>query len=133
MNTFNGIGRLGRDPEIRTTKSGKSVCTFDIAINRGYNDEVDWIRCVAWERVAEMINQHCYKGRMIGVTGKLRQNSYEKDGKKYSNLEVQVSDITFCDDKKNNEKDNRWSNQSTAVKYFEPEDDLDDTSLPFDF
>lgn len=58
MNTWVGIGRLVRDPEVRYTQSGKAVCRFTLAIDRRGNGEkqADFIQCVAWEKIAEVIS-----------------------------------------------------------------------------
>ena len=80
MNVCTFIGRLGKDPDMRYTTSGKAVVSFSLAVNRdGKRDETDWIDFVAWEKAAELISQYCHKGDLIGVTGSLYRKEWEKD------------------------------------------------------
>ena len=102
MNVCTFIGRLGRDPEMRYTTTGKAVASFALAVNRdGKKDESDWINFVAWEKTAEVIAQYCHKGDLIGVTGNLQQRTWEQDGQKRTVHEVRVNRIDFCGGKKN--------------------------------
>ena len=102
MNVCTFIGRLGRDPEMRYTTTGKAVVSFALAVNRdGKKDESDWINFTAWEKTAEIIAQYCHKGDLIGVTGALQQRSWEQDGQKRTVHEVRVNRIDFCGGKKN--------------------------------
>ena len=93
------IGRVTRDIELRKTKSGKSVANFTLAVNRDYQkDEVDWIRCVAWEKKAELLSQYSGKGRLICVSGAIETSSYEdSDGKRVDVTEVNVQNVQFLD------------------------------------
>lgn len=101
MNVCTFIGRLGKDPEMKYTTSGKAVVSFSLGVNRdGKKDETDWINFVAWEKTAEIIGKHCNKGDLIGVTGSLQQRSWEKDGQKRTVHEVKVNRIDFCGGKK---------------------------------
>ena len=85
------IGRLVKDPEYRLTPSGIAVTRFTIAINRirrqstsGEEKTADFIRIVAWRRLAEICNQYLKKGKLVAIEGRLQIDSYEKDGiKKY--------------------------------------------------
>ena len=80
------IGRLTRDPEYKLTPSGIAVTKFTIAIDRfkkqdGENS-ADFIRVVAWRRLAEICNQFLKKGRLVSIEGRLQVDSYEKDGER---------------------------------------------------
>lgn len=94
MNRWNGIGRLGRDPELKKTQSGMSVCSFQIAVDRSKpkdkdEAETDWISCVAWNKTAEILDQFAHKGDQVGIDGRLQTRSYEKkDGSKAYVTEV---------------------------------------------
>ena len=74
MNHWVGIGRLTRDPEVRYTQSGKACAKFTLAIDRRGKGEkqADFIQCVAWEKTAEIIGNHCTKGQKIAVEGRFR-------------------------------------------------------------
>nr|DAN16505.1 MAG TPA: Single strand binding protein [Caudoviricetes sp.] len=104
MNTWVGIGRLTRDPEVRYTQSGKACAKFTLAIDRRKsadgNQQADFISCVAWEKTAEVISQYTGKGRKIAVEGRIQTRSYEKDGRKTYVTEVVVNGMEFCDSKR---------------------------------
>jgi len=94
------MGRLTRDPESRTTPSGKTVVRFSIAVDRQTSDDTaDFFDITAWEKLGELVVQYLGKGRRVLVQGRLRQDSWDdKDtGKKRSKVEVVASDVTFLD------------------------------------
>lgn len=94
------MGRLTRDPETRTTPSGKTVTSFSLAVDRqGADDQADFFDVVAWEKTGELVAQYLTKGRRALVQGRLRQDSWDdKDtGKKRSKVEVVAFDVTFLD------------------------------------
>ena len=94
------MGRLTRDPETRTTTSGKSVTSFSIAVDRiGQDDQADFFDVTAWEKTGELVQQYLSKGRRVLVQGRLRQDSWDdkETGKKRSRVEVTATDITFLD------------------------------------
>ena len=96
-------GNLTRDPELRNTPSGASVCSFSVAVNRVYRDasgeqkeDVSFIDCSAWGKLAEMISQYAKKGTGVLVSGRLDQRSFEgKDGVRRSRVEIVVEDFNF--------------------------------------
>ena len=95
-------GRLTRDPELRQTTSGKNVCAFTIAVDRGFKTEdgktqADFIDCVAWERRAEFICRYFSKGDMIAVDGRLQTRKYQdKNGNNCTAVEVSVNNAHFA-------------------------------------
>lgn len=94
------MGRLTRDPETRTTPSGKTVTTFSLAVDRQtQDDQADFFDVTAWEKTGELVAQYLSKGRRCLVQGRLRQDSWDdKDtGKKRSKVEVVANDVTFLD------------------------------------
>ncbi len=94
------MGRLTRDPETRTTPSGKSVTSFSLAVDRQtQDDQADFFDVTAWEKTGELVQQYLSKGRRVLVQGRLRQDSWDdKDtGKKRSKVEVVAFDVTFLD------------------------------------
>lgn len=80
VNKFIGIGRLGKDPEIRYTPGGDAVASFSIAISETWKDKTsgeqqertEWVQCVAWRRLAEVIGEYLNKGSKIYVEGSCR-------------------------------------------------------------
>ena len=104
MNKVILMGRLARDPEIRSTPNGVSVCTFALAVSRRFKNangeyDADFINCVAWRQTAEFISKNFAKGRMLGVIGSLQTRSYEKDGQKRYVTEVSVDEAYFAGDR----------------------------------
>ncbi len=94
------MGRLTRDPEQRTTASGKNVVSFSIAVDRvGQDDQADFFNITAWEKLGDLVMQYLQKGRRVLVQGRLRQDSWEdkETGKRQSRIEVTATDVTFLD------------------------------------
>lgn len=97
-------GNLTRDPELRTTPNGATVCSFSVAVNRVYRDasgeqkeDVSFIDCSAWGKLGEMISQYAKKGSGVLVSGRLDQRSWEDKttGQKRSRVEIVVEDFNF--------------------------------------
>jgi single-strand DNA-binding protein len=94
------MGRLTRDPEQRTTSTGKVIANFSIAVDRGGQDDAaDFFEITAWEKLGELVMQYLGKGRRVLVQGRLRQDSWDdkETGKKRSRVEVTATDVTFLD------------------------------------
>ncbi len=94
------MGRLTRDPETRTTPSGKTITSFSLAVDRGGQDDAtDFFDVTAWEKLGELVSQYLSKGRRCLVQGRLRQDSWDdkETGKKRSKVEVVATDVTFLD------------------------------------
>lgn len=96
------MGNLTRDPELRSTPSGQSVCSFSLALNRQWKsadgqtqEAVDYIDVVAWSGLGERVAKYCQKGKPVLVTGRLQSRSWEQDGQKRSKVEVLAQDVTF--------------------------------------
>ncbi len=94
------MGRLTRDPEQRTTTTGKTIASFSIAVDRGgQEDQADFFNVTAWEKLGELVMQYLAKGRRVLVQGRLRQDTWDdkETGKKQSRIEVVATDVTFLD------------------------------------
>lgn len=96
------MGNLTRDPELRTTPNGQSVCGFSLALNRSYKtadgewqEVTDFIDIVAWGSLGERVAQYLTKGRPALVSGRLQSRSWEQDGQKRNKVEVVAQDVTF--------------------------------------
>ena len=104
MNTWVGIGRLVRDPEVRYTQSGKAVCRFTLAIDDGWGEKKKtyFIPVTCWEKLAEACGNNLVKGQKIAVEGRIQTRSYEaKDGTKRYVTEVVVQSMEFCESRRN--------------------------------
>ena len=105
MNKLTIIGNLTRDPELRTTTSGVSVCSFTVAVNRrqsaqqrqnGQQPEADYFRVSAWRERGEICAKFLQKGKKVCVIGPVSVSTNEgRDGKTYANLEVTADEIEF--------------------------------------
>lgn len=109
------MGRLTRDPEMRTTTTGKTIASFSLAVDRqGQDDQADFFDVTAWEKLGELVNQYLSKGRRCLVQGRLRQDSWDdkETGKKRTRIEVVATDVTFLDGPSGN--DNAPSSSNSA-------------------
>ncbi len=101
MNKVILTGRLTRDPESRMTQSSMEVARFSLAcqsdfVSRDGERNVEFINCVAFNRLAGTINRFCHKGSLISVTGRLRNSSYDaQDGTKRYSTDVVVEQMEF--------------------------------------
>lgn len=101
------VGNLTRDPELRTTPNGKSVCTLGLAVNEGYkNDAGEWVEkpnffdIVVWGAQAESCSRYLSKGRPVAIDGRLSYRTWEaQDGSKRSKVEVIASTVQFLGSK----------------------------------
>ena len=109
MNTVILIGNHAKDPELRYTQSGKAVCNFSIAVNRGFgkDNDADFIQCVAWEKTAEAIANYMEKGSKMAVQGRLQVSSYEKDGQTRYKTEVVAQQVQFLGKAKQDSRPNQ--------------------------
>ena len=97
------IGNLGRDPELRYTKSGQAVANFSLATNERWKDKdgqsqerTEWHRIVTWGKTAELCAQYLSKGRTTYLEGRLQTREYEdKDGIKRYTTEIVAQNVTF--------------------------------------
>lgn len=101
LNRWIGMGRITAPLELKQTPTGKSVCSFTIAIDRGVSDATDFIDIVAWEKTAEFICKYFGKGKMICVEGSIQSRSYTTgEGQKRSVKEVNAERVHFTGEKK---------------------------------
>ena len=100
MNKLFIVGNLTKDPELRTTQDGKSVCNFYVAVNRRQKDKdgnniADFFRVSAWSVLADICAKYLAKGRKVAVTGEVRLHTYESNGKSGASMEVIANDVEF--------------------------------------
>ena len=103
MNKCFFIGRMGKDPDLRFTTTGRAVCSFSIATSERYkqNDEwkesTTWINIVAWGKLGERCGGQLTKGDEVFVEGKIQNRSYDdKSGNKRYVTEIIAADVRFC-------------------------------------
>lgn len=98
------VGRLTKEPEIKTTPSGSKVCNYTMAVNRNRKvdgqPDADFINCTSWNKTAEIINQYLSKGSLIAVEGHIQTNSYNNNnGNKIYETHVLVENVQFLSSK----------------------------------
>ena len=135
MNKVILIGRLARDPEMRTTMSGANVTRFTLAVSRPFQDQngergADFINCVAWRRQAENIAKYCTKGRQVAVEGRIQTGSYDaQDGSKRYTTDIIVDNCTFLGSKNSN---NNSSAEFNNESFIEPEQSMPTSDISED-
>ena len=129
MNKVILMGRITKDPELKHTPQGVSVCSFSIAVNRRFAKEgqqnADFINCIAWRNTAEFITKYFHKGSMIAVVGSIQTRTWEDaNGKKQYATEVSVDEAYFTGSKEN-------SSPAAMQDGFSEFQSTDDVKLPF--
>lgn len=95
------VGRLGKDPELTVTSSGKSVSTISIATTEKYGEKetTQWHRVILWEKMAETAKKYLKKGSRIFIEGTIRYRTYtDKDGQEKYVTEINASKMTMLGD-----------------------------------
>jgi single-strand DNA-binding protein len=98
-------GRLTADAELKTTPNGKNVCSFTLAVDRGFGDNkvTDFLTCVAWEQRAEFISKYFNKGSEIRILGEINTRKWQdQNGNNRTAFEIKVIESGFCGSKSDN-------------------------------
>ena len=138
MNKAILIGRLTKDPELRTTPTGRNVCQFSVAVSRNFTNangerEADFINCVVWDKQAENLVKYQKKGNQIAVEGRIQTRNYDdKDGKKVYVTEVVAQEVKFLSKAAQGQSQNSFNDDPYKGL---GDDDLerveDDGTMPF--
>lgn len=103
MNNCVFTGRLTKDPELKTTQSGKKYTRFCLAVDgikdKDGNKTADFVDCIAWNKSAEIIAQYARKGSKLGISGRYHTTTYEKDGEKRKAVDIVVNEFDLLDSK----------------------------------
>jgi single-strand DNA-binding protein len=139
------IGNMTRDPEMRYTPQGTAVATFSVATNRVYTtpdgekkEDVDFHRCVAWGKLAELCSQLLKKGNRAFISGRLQNREWEgQDGVKKNSTEIVVEDMLVLTSKNSGESDFSAHEDVTPAKSYskpapkaEPAESAEETPAP---
>lgn len=122
MNKVLLVGRLTRDPELRTTPGGMAVTRFTIAVSQNFTNKngergADFINCSAWGRQADNISKYCRKGTLVSAEGRIRTGSYDaQDGTKRYTTEVVCDTVNFLSSKSAS-GDGNLSNYNTNTDF----------------
>lgn len=102
MNNVNIIGRLTRDPELRTTTTEKQVCSFSLAVQKRFKPQdgsadADFFDCVAWGQQAEYTANYLTKGKRVAVTGRLQSRKYTVGDQQRTVIEIVADEVQGLD------------------------------------
>ncbi len=137
------VGRLGKDPEVKTIGNGGTVATITVATSENWVDKegakqerTEWHRVVAWGKLAEICGKHLSKGRQVYVEGRLQTRSWEdQQGQKKYSTEIVASTVQFLgspNERSENTSAARGSNDNFAPQDFGPEPSFDSSEeIPF--
>lgn len=139
------IGNLGRDPELKKTPNGKSVCTISIATTKKRKDQsgqllekTEWHSVVLWNKLAETVHRFLKKGSSVFIEGELSTRSWESpDGQKHYKTEVVANNMQFVGGGNNSKQSNHQEQNNYKSQYADVTPDLTATDtlieddLPF--
>lgn len=116
------MGRLVATPELRTTPSGVSVCSFRVAVDRAYSSrdggerQTDFIDVVSWRNTAEFVCRYFQKGQMIAVNGRIQTRNYEdKQGNRRTAVEIVADNVNFCGSKRESGGDESYGGYGSGL------------------
>ena len=134
MNKVILIGRLTKDPELRTTTSGTATTSFTVAVDRTFVNqqtgqrEADFINCVVWRKQAENVSRYTTKGSQVAVEGRIQTRSYDaQDGTKRYVTEIVCDNVTFLGSKNSNNNKASFNNDFSGASQ-----DIETTDLSED-
>jgi single-strand DNA-binding protein len=119
------IGRLGQDPEMRYTPSGRPLTKIQLAVNRSWTSsegekkkETEWFNVVAWGKLAEICNQYLSKGQQVYIEGRLHTRRWQDDdGANHSSVEVTAGEMIMLDGQSREEDPDSNEGISTEDEY----------------
>ena len=118
------IGRLGRDPEMRYTPSGRPVTTFSVATSRNWTTsegerrvETEWFNIVTWGNLAEICKQYLTKGQQVYIEGRLQTRHWDdQEGNKHTSVEINANEMIMLSERR--EADENGGPESTEDEEF---------------
>ena len=94
------VGRIVKEPELKTTESGKKVSNITLAVPRSFKNsngeyDTDFISCILWKGVAESTVSYCKQGDLVGIKGRIQTRNYEVNDEKKQAVEVVAEKVSF--------------------------------------
>lgn len=132
LNTICLQGRLARDPELKTSQSGVTLCNYTIACDRFEKGEnvADFFNCVAFNKSAEFVEKYFKKGDLILVQGQLQTSKYvDKNGNNRIDYKIVTNSVNFCGGKNDTRK--TPTGKDVPKKANDPFEEIVDEELPF--
>ena len=119
MNNLTIIGNLTKDPELRTTTGGISVCNFTVAVNSRRNEkqETQFFRVSAWRGLGENCAKFLAKGKKVCVVGPVEVRTYESNGETKATMEVTANDVEFLSSKNENNVPEGYTRVEDEIPY----------------
>lgn len=142
LNRVELMGRLVREPEIKSTRAGVPVANFTLAVERDFQNggerQTDFIDCIAWRHTAEFLGKYFSKGSLAVVAGRLEINQYtDREGNNRKSTAVNVENVYPAGKKEGGAESggrpDRKAEQKAATKSTDSFEDMDgdDSDLPF--
>ena len=101
MNKVVLVGRITRPLELRSTMAGTSMVRFTMAVDRQKKEQgADFINCVAYAKIAELMAQYVHKGDRLGLSGRIQTGSYERNGSTIYTTDVIAENVEFMESKR---------------------------------
>jgi len=133
------LGRVGKDPEIRTLENGSMVATFSVATSESWKDRttgdkkelVEWHRIVAWKGLAEIAAKYLKKGSQVYCEGRLRTRSWEKDGVTRYATEIICDNMTLLGKKEGGNRPPQQTENDEPQYYQKGDSSQASDDLPF--
>lgn len=125
MNHVALVGRLTKDPELRTVGDRRVMSSFTLAVNRAFKNqqgeiEADFILCSIWGKTAENTARHCGKGSLIGISGRIQTRTYEREDRSRAYVtEIVGDDVRFLITKKPSGQTGAETERKQAEAHFE--------------
>jgi len=130
LNKTTIIGRLGADPDIKSTAGGVQVCNLNVASNFTYSDkngerveEVEWHRISVFGKKAEVCGRYLQKGSLVFIEGRLKTRKFDYEGQTRYSTDIIAKDVIFLDKKKDRVSSGQLDNDNA--------DDINEGDLPF--
>ncbi|HVR43115.1 MAG TPA: single-stranded DNA-binding protein [Thermoanaerobaculia bacterium] len=134
------IGRLGRDPEVRSTPSGTTVAKFSLATDERFTDRngekqerTEWHNIVAWARLAEICGQYLRKGKLVYIEGSLRTDSWDdkETGQKKYRTEIVAREMKMLDRRGDDAGGGAYAESSSRSSSAAPSESVEEDEVPF--
>ncbi|AUD64435.1 single-stranded DNA-binding protein [Tenericutes bacterium MZ-XQ] len=122
------VGRITKDPELKSTQSNINFVNFTIAVNRQFTDQsgerqADFIQCIVWRRQAENLARFIKKGALLGVEGRIQTRTYEADNGTRYITEVVCDSVQFLENKGDQSPADYMEQQAPEVDYSNDDSD----------
>lgn len=122
MNSINIIGVITKDIELKETSTGVKYCRFSIAVRRNFANpdgeyESDFFNIIAWRKTAEFISEYFGKGKRIGISGRLQQNSYDdSEGNHRTSVEIVANEVQLIEKKSKETEEAPVEEENKVIK-----------------